>query len=131
MNESWPLEELTGIPCSDDPESDDQESNCTEWDGSVQRPVPQSSPYYMPWLQQVAWITIFGLMLFVAIVGNALVAWIVLGRSLCLYWTFDRHKLIQQRLSSLIPHALMKMAPVACTGQMFLFELERQRALRD
>ena len=85
MNESWPLEELTGIPCSDDPESNDPESNCTEWDGSVQRPVPQSSPYYMPWLQQVAWITIFGLMLFVAIVGNALVAWIVLGRSLHIF----------------------------------------------
>ena len=135
MNESWPLEELTGIPCSDDPESNDPESNCTEWDGSVQRPVPQSSPYYMPWLQQVAWITIFGLMLFVAIVGNALVAWIVLGRSLhifhfAFYWT-DDHKLVQQRQLSLIWHALMKMTSVACTGQMFVFELEWERALWD
>ena len=47
-------------------------------------------PVDMPWLQQVAWITIFGLMLFVAIVGNALVAWIVLGRSLHIFhFAFD------------------------------------------
>ena len=38
-----------------------------------------SSPYLMPWLQQSAWIVVFTLMLVVATVGNALVAWIVLG----------------------------------------------------
>ena len=38
-----------------------------------------SSPYLMPWPQQSAWIVVFTLMLLVATVGNALVAWIVLG----------------------------------------------------
>lgn len=41
-----------------------------------------SSPYLMPWPQRTSWIAIFTLMLFVAIVGNTLVAWIVLGQSL-------------------------------------------------
>jgi hypothetical protein len=40
-----------------------------------------SSPYLMPWPQRTSWIAIFTLMLFVAIVGNTLVAWIVLGQS--------------------------------------------------
>ena len=39
-----------------------------------------SSPYLMPWPQRTSWIAIFTLMLFVAIVGNTLVAWIVLGQ---------------------------------------------------
>lgn len=43
-----------------------------------------SSQYIMPWPARTAWITIFSLMLVVATVGNALVAWIVLGRPLCL-----------------------------------------------
>ncbi|XP_046643009.1 neuromedin-K receptor-like isoform X2 [Daphnia pulicaria] len=38
-----------------------------------------SSPYLMPWPQRTSWIAIFTLMLFVAIVGNTLVAWIVLA----------------------------------------------------
>lgn len=38
-----------------------------------------SSPYLLPWPQRTSWIAIFTLMLFVAIVGNTLVAWIVLG----------------------------------------------------
>lgn len=38
-----------------------------------------SSPYLMPWPQRTSWIVIFSLMLFVATVGNALVAWIVFG----------------------------------------------------
>ena len=39
-----------------------------------------SSDHVMTWPQRTAWITIFSLMLFVATVGNALVAWIVLGQ---------------------------------------------------
>ena len=39
-----------------------------------------SSPYLMPWPQRTAWIAVFTLMLLVATVGNALVAWIVLGQ---------------------------------------------------
>lgn len=38
-----------------------------------------SSPYLMPWPQRSAWIVVFTLMLLVAIAGNTLVAWIVLG----------------------------------------------------
>uniref|UniRef100_A0A0P5S0U6 Class a rhodopsin g-protein coupled receptor gprllk n=1 Tax=Daphnia magna TaxID=35525 RepID=A0A0P5S0U6_9CRUS len=38
-----------------------------------------SSPYLLPWPQRTSWIAIFTLMLFVAIVGNTLVAWIVLA----------------------------------------------------
>ena len=44
-----------------------------------------SSPYLMPWPQRTSWIAIFTLMLFVAIVGNTLVAWIVLGQCLNLF----------------------------------------------
>lgn len=48
-----------------------------------------SSPYLMPWPQRTSWIAIFTLMLFVAIVGNTLVAWIVLGQYIlysCLFF---------------------------------------------
>ena len=38
-----------------------------------------TSTFLMPWPQRSAWIGIFVLMLVVAIAGNALVAWIVLG----------------------------------------------------
>lgn len=38
-----------------------------------------TASYLMPWPERTAWIGIFTLMLFVATVGNALVAWIVLG----------------------------------------------------
>ena len=38
-----------------------------------------SSPYLMPWPQRTGWIAIFAVMLAVATVGNALVAWIVFG----------------------------------------------------
>lgn len=38
-----------------------------------------SSPYLMPWPQRTSWIVVFSLMLLVATVGNALVAWIVFG----------------------------------------------------
>jgi hypothetical protein len=46
-----------------------------------------SSPYLMPWPQRTSWIAIFTLMLFVAIVGNTLVAWIVLGQCLNLLFS--------------------------------------------
>lgn len=39
-----------------------------------------SSPYLMPWPQRSAWIAVFTLLVFVAAVGNALVAWIVFGK---------------------------------------------------
>lgn len=42
-----------------------------------------SSPYLMAWPIRSAWIAIFAIMLVVATVGNALVAWIVLG--ICFY----------------------------------------------
>lgn len=41
-----------------------------------------SSPYLMAWPIRSAWIAIFAIMLVVATVGNALVAWIVLGNKL-------------------------------------------------
>lgn len=40
-----------------------------------------SSPYLMPWPQRTSWIVVFSLMLLVATLGNALVAWIVFGKS--------------------------------------------------
>ena len=40
---------------------------------------PSSSYYLMPWPQRFAWITVFALLVFVAAVGNSLVAWIVFG----------------------------------------------------
>lgn len=55
----------------------DSTNQSTEDDDQLQK--NHSSPYLMPWPQQSAWITIFTLMLIVATVGNALVAWIVLG----------------------------------------------------
>ncbi|XP_055387751.1 tachykinin-like peptides receptor 86C [Condylostylus longicornis] len=36
-------------------------------------------PYELPWEQKTVWGAIFGLMLFVAIAGNCIVLWIVLG----------------------------------------------------
>lgn len=39
-----------------------------------------SSPYLMPWPQRTGWIAVFAVMLAVATVGNALVAWIVFGK---------------------------------------------------
>lgn len=46
-----------------------------------------SSPYLMPWPQRFSWIAIFTLLVVVAAVGNALVAWIVFGEStrICLH----------------------------------------------
>jgi len=53
-----------------------------------------TSTFLMPWPQRSAWIVIFVLMLVVAIAGNALVAWIVLG----LYFKTTPIKLIAMKL---------------------------------
>ena len=37
-------------------------------------------PYELPWEQKTIWAIIFGVMLFVAIAGNAIVLWIVTGK---------------------------------------------------
>ncbi|EDS29450.1 conserved hypothetical protein [Culex quinquefasciatus] len=39
------------------------------------------SPYELPWQQKMAWGVVFGAMLLVAITGNCIVLWIVLGNS--------------------------------------------------
>lgn len=43
--------------------------------------TPHQRPYLLAWWQQALWLLAFGLMLFVAIGGNALVMWIVTGES--------------------------------------------------
>lgn len=42
-------------------------------------------PYELPWDQKSAWSFIFGVMLLVAITGNCIVMWIVLGN----YYIFE------------------------------------------
>ncbi|EJY57886.1 AAEL017544-PA, partial [Aedes aegypti] len=37
------------------------------------------SPYELPWQLKTAWGVVFGAMLLVAITGNSIVLWIVLG----------------------------------------------------
>lgn len=44
-------------------------------------------PYLMSWHLQLAWILVFTIMLVIATVGNALVAWIVLGACSFAYQT--------------------------------------------
>lgn len=40
----------------------------------------ESAPYELPWWQKLAWSVVFSLMLIVAIGGNIIVIWIVLGK---------------------------------------------------
>ena len=54
------------------PDNDSESDNSTSSDNF-------SSPYLMPWPQRTSWIAIFTLLVVVAAVGNALVAWIVFG----------------------------------------------------
>ena len=62
----------------------DPTNQSAEGDDQLQKNY--SSPYLMTWPQQSAWIVVFTLMLIVATVGNALVAWIVLGTLISLRW---------------------------------------------
>ncbi|MPC26146.1 Tachykinin-like peptides receptor 86C [Portunus trituberculatus] len=43
-------------------------------------PPPADRPYLLPWWQQLTWTLAFGAMLLVAVGGNAIVMWIVIGR---------------------------------------------------
>ena len=66
--------------------SESGEVNSTEW-GGVSRerleqclvPPPSDRPYLLPWWQQLTWTLAFGAMLLVAVGGNAIVMWIVIG----------------------------------------------------
>lgn len=42
-------------------------------------------PYELPWQQKMIWSLLFGAMLIVAITGNVIVLWIVLGKSPALF----------------------------------------------
>jgi hypothetical protein len=50
--------------------------------GTTVAPPPRrrsSTPYYLAWWQQLAWSTVFAVMVIVAVGGNSIVMWIVLG----------------------------------------------------
>lgn len=47
----------------------------------LDRNTPADRPYLLPWWQQLTWTLAFGSMLVVAVGGNAVVMWIVIGRS--------------------------------------------------
>lgn len=73
--------------------SESGELNGTEWEaGGKDRleqclePPPADRPYLLPWWQQLTWTLAFGAMLLVAVGGNAIVMWIVIGeqRRCCL-----------------------------------------------
>lgn len=66
--------------------SESGELNGTEWEvGGRDRlaqclePPPTDRPYLLPWWQQLTWTLAFGAMLLVAVGGNAIVMWIVIG----------------------------------------------------
>lgn len=43
------------------------------------KPQPKR-PFEIPWEQKTLWVVLFGAMLIIAIVGNCIVIWIVLGK---------------------------------------------------
>ncbi|GBP28262.1 hypothetical protein EVAR_19113_1 [Eumeta japonica] len=59
-------------------------------------------PYHPPWWGQLAWFIVFAVMLLLAILGNTLVIWIVLGKSLKTYPN-KRNQLAIMKYKS-IPH---------------------------
>lgn len=44
--------------------------------------LPPDRPYLLPWWQQLTWTLAFGAMLIIAVGGNAIVMWIVIGESM-------------------------------------------------
>lgn len=50
-------------------------------------------PYELPWEQKTIWSLVFGAMLLVAISGNVIVLWIVLGKFRLQFKRRDYHKL--------------------------------------
>ena len=48
-------------------------------------PAP-TRPYDLSWEQKTVWCFLFGTMLFVAITGNCIVLWIVLGKRIISYF---------------------------------------------
>lgn len=44
---------------------------------------PSDRPYLLPWWQQLTWTLAFGAMLLIAVGGNAIVMWIVIGKLTC------------------------------------------------
>lgn len=66
--------------------SESGELNGTEWEAGGRdrlaqclEPPPTDRPYLLPWWQQLTWTLAFGAMLLVAVGGNAIVMWIVIG----------------------------------------------------
>lgn len=66
--------------------SEPGEVNGTEWDSGGKERLeqclespPTDRPYLLPWWQQLTWTLAFGAMLLVAVGGNAIVMWIVIG----------------------------------------------------
>jgi hypothetical protein len=52
--------------------------------GTTVAPPPRrrsSTPYYLAWWQQLAWSTVFAVMVIVAVGGNSIVMWSVLGEN--------------------------------------------------
>lgn len=54
----------------------------TAWENCLSKHVPGdiiTRPYSLPWEQQVVWIVLFGVMIIIAVIGNAMVMWIILA----------------------------------------------------
>lgn len=54
------------------------------------KPSPKR-PYEFSWEQKALWAFLFGVMLMVAIVGNCIVIWIVLGKCKSTFGSFKVH----------------------------------------
>lgn len=54
----------------------------TAWENCLSQHVPGdiiTRPYSLPWEQQMVWIVLFGAMIILAVLGNAMVMWIILA----------------------------------------------------
>lgn len=56
------------------------------------KPSPVRRPYEIPWEQKAMWAFLFGSMLLIAIIGNCIVIWIVLGK-----WTIYYRQILTGR----------------------------------
>jgi tachykinin-like receptor len=53
---------------------------CREFLGDCLFSTKNRKPYELPWQQKILWSLLFGIMLVIAISGNCIVLWIVLGK---------------------------------------------------
>lgn len=64
---------------------------CRDFITECFKPSPRR-PYEIPWEQKAMWAMLFGVMLLIAIIGNCIVIWIVLG-NLRIYLLLEYEKL--------------------------------------